>query len=300
MNKIPSYGKVLTLGSAYTENALVGEVIVQEKIDGSQFKWHIDDSGELIISSRNRLIHAEAPEMFKAGVETLTSRSSLLKTQIKPNSYFYGEYLSKPKHNTLKYSKIPKNHIVLFDALIQCKWATRKELQELADLWEIDLIPEFFVGEITVDDLKKFHEKESYLGGETVEGIVIKNYNQTILQGGNLYPLFTKYVSEKFKERHQDNPDHKTPRQTIDEWCKSFCNENRWLKAMQYCRDDGTLVQEPKDIGTVIKRIMVDIDEEDTEDIKKFLYDRYIRTIKSWATRGFPEWYKEQLLKNIK
>jgi len=37
MKAIPSYGKILTLGSAMSENALVGKVFVQEKIDGSQF-----------------------------------------------------------------------------------------------------------------------------------------------------------------------------------------------------------------------------------------------------------------------
>lgn len=34
MKSIPSYGKILNLGSAFTENAFVGEVIIQEKVDG--------------------------------------------------------------------------------------------------------------------------------------------------------------------------------------------------------------------------------------------------------------------------
>lgn len=45
---------------------------------------------------------------------------------------------------------------------------------------------------------------------------------------------------------------------------------------------------------------MVDIDEEETENIKNFLYGRYIKTIKTYATRGFPEFYKELLLERLK
>ena len=74
MKKIPSYSKILTLGSAYTENALVGEVIIQEKVDGSQFKFGINEDGELVISSKRCLIgHPDENKMFKLGVEYLLS-----------------------------------------------------------------------------------------------------------------------------------------------------------------------------------------------------------------------------------
>lgn len=41
MKSVPGYTKVLTLGSAYTENALVGDVVVQEKVD--LYKNFIDE-----------------------------------------------------------------------------------------------------------------------------------------------------------------------------------------------------------------------------------------------------------------
>ena len=35
MKQVPKYTKVLNLGSSRTERALIGEVVCQEKIDGS-------------------------------------------------------------------------------------------------------------------------------------------------------------------------------------------------------------------------------------------------------------------------
>ena len=52
MKHIPHYTKVLTLGSSYTENALVGDVIIQEKVDGSQFRFGINEDGELLFASK--------------------------------------------------------------------------------------------------------------------------------------------------------------------------------------------------------------------------------------------------------
>lgn len=300
MKNIPSYGKILTLGATYTENALVGEVIIQEKIDGSQFRWGVDEDRNIVIASRNRPIISEAPpQMFALGVEHILRIKKKLE-KLPPNTFFYGEYLSKPKHNTLKYERVPMNHIVLFDVISGAEYLDGDALAEIAFDLEVDIVPEFYRGETEVDKLKKFHKKESYLGGTKVEGIVIKNYTQKLILGGGVYPLFTKYVRDEYRELHQKNPMHKTPKIAIDMWCKGFQNENRWKKCFQYCRDAGDLVDELKDIGTITKRIMVDIDEEETENIKNFLYGRYIKTIKTYATRGFAEWYKDLLLERLK
>ena len=38
---IPSYPKVLAIGTRGTERLLEGEVLVQEKIDGSMLRWAV-------------------------------------------------------------------------------------------------------------------------------------------------------------------------------------------------------------------------------------------------------------------
>ena len=295
---LPSYPKVLTLGSTYTENALIGEVILQEKIDGSQFRWGWNADGSFHVCSKNQKVHVEAPGMFKEGVEHLLKLENAMVGC--PNTVFFGEYLQKPKHNTLKYEKTPINHIVLFDAMANGKWLTRKALQQWVIPWDIDLIPEFAVGKMTIEDLMKFLETDSYLGNEKVEGVVIKNYGQLIEVNGVIRPLFTKYVNQEYRERHQKNPAQRSKRLTIQDWLGSWKNENRWLKALQHLTEAQTIVNEPKDIGALIKEVIRDLDEEETENIKNYLYDTYIRDIRNIATRGIPSWYKELLLKNIK
>lgn len=111
MKSIPGYTKVLTLGSAYTENALVGEVVVQEKVDGSQFVFGVNEDRELVMRSKGQELYLDnfAP-MFEKAVKYVSG----LKLSVEPDTYFYCEFLQKPKHNTLKYAKEPHHNLILF------------------------------------------------------------------------------------------------------------------------------------------------------------------------------------------
>lgn len=323
MKNLPHYTKVITLGSNYTENALVGEVVVQEKIDGSQLRWGIDEDRELLIGSKGvRIIPIEGDDelstvqkMFKPAVKhILKVKTEILK--FPKDTYFFAETLQKPKHNVLNYERVPKNHIVLFDVLSRGRWVTRGELIIIAKGLDIDIIPELYTGEIerkridlgnggykssATDFLKRIIETApSYLGNENVEGVVIKNYSQTIMLGGNVFPLFTKYVRETFKERHDIEWKIKSTKGALQEFIDSFKNEARWQKAIIHLKEKELLTNSPKDIGLLIKTVQNDIVEEEKENIEKFLYNKFIKDILRVSTRGLPEYYKEKLLENIK
>lgn len=300
--QIPSYGKVMTLGSVYTDNALNGEIIIQEKVDGSQFKFGLNAKKEVVIDSKNQAIHVESPGMFEDGVAQVLKNKKLIK-KFEPNTWFYAEYLRKPKHNIVVYKNIPKNNIVLFDAVSEARWATREELEVFADALDIDIIPELWRGTIfpggytdeNMEFLREFWKTTSYLEGADVEGIVIKNYGQTVLIGGNVYPLFTKLVNPQFQEKMKVSA--RAPKVSIDLFIRSFANENRWRKAMEFVRDEGKLLGEPKDIGAIIQRVLKDVIEEEKENIKEWFYNHYIKNIKGAVTSGLPSWYKALLIK---
>lgn len=322
MISIPSYTKILALGSPYTENALIGDVIVQEKVDGSQFKFGINENKEPVFASKGAKIcpYIEENELtniqklFQPAVEYLLSIQNRFYNLL-PDTYFYAETLYKPKHNVLEYKITPKNHIVLFDILEQGRWVERKRLIEIAIMLDIDYIPELYRGSIetkrintgnggykssAIDFLKRMIETTpSYLGNETIEGVVIKNYNQTIMQGGNIYPLFTKYVREAFKERHDKEWKTKNPKNSLQDYFNSFKTEARWQKAVIHLKEKEELTDSPKDIGKIIKEIHKDILEEEGDNIKNYLYKQFIDDIKRTSTRGLPEWYKEKLLENL-
>lgn len=301
MTEVPSYIKVLTLGARGTERALVGPVVVQEKIDGSQFSFGVDADGNIGCRSHHKQLSLDSPtKMFAPAVEHVLRMTTQLSTVWRLSGkecWFYCEYLQKPKHNTLIYERVPKNHLALFNVDLSGAWCDRYEvLESFADLLEIDVVPELHRGEITIDELKALLTTPSFLGGELVEGVVIKNYNELIALGGRTYNVFCKLVNEKFKERHQKDWKKRSSKGKIEVYLESFRAEARWIKAVQRMREEGILEHQPRDIGTLVKLVQADIKEEETENIKEELYRLYIGAITRTATRGLAEWYKAQLL----
>lgn len=297
MKHVPSYGKILTLGALYTQNALKGEVVIQEKVDGSQFRFGINEDGELVIASKGAHIDPEnPPQLFARGVEYLKSIRDRFGND---EMYFYGEILDKPRHNTLAYDRIPKNHIVLFDGIADGQYMDRETLAGCAEILEVDLIPELYRGEATTQTVTDLLKTVSYLGGQILEGVVVKNYNETLLYAGKEQQLFTKYVREEFKEMHMKNTDWMSGNDKTAALFQEYCTEARWHKALQHLRDEGKLQQSPRDIALIIKEVPSDILSENAEDIKNRLFSLYRKDFERMVVRGLPEWYKKQLLMSL-
>ena len=298
MQTLPCYTKVLTLGAFRTENALVGEVAIQEKVDGSQFRFGITDDQRLMFGTHHTTIYPEvADKMFKQAIEYLEPLHLTMLERFVPDTYFFAEYLQKPKHNLLKYDRIPKNHLVLFDVMENGRWLGRKEVEGYARFLDIDFVPEFYRGKITVEELADFFLRESFLGGEKIEGVVIKNYEQNILLGGNIFPLFTKYVQPAYRERHVKEWH---PKDNLQTYILSFRDEARWQKAIQHLKEQGILLNDPRDIGNLIMEVHKDLLEEAEADIKDYLFKEFKRQVLGASTKGLPDWYKTKLLENLK
>lgn len=226
-----------------------------------------------------------------------------LEKKIPDNSQFFTEYLSKPKHNTLSYQRIPKNHLVLFGAKLDDEYVKHyDDLKSIAKSLDIDIVPLLFKGK--VEDSEKLHELlniDSFLGKHKIEGIFVKNYNTSIEIGGHVYRVMCgKYVSEKFKEKNMKGwKQENTGKGKWEVFCEGFRTEARWLKAIQATRDNGELTESPKDIGGLIRKIHFDICEEEKENIKEFLWEQFKGDILRKSIAGFPEWYKELVLTNL-
>lgn len=307
MKTIPSYGKIFAIGSSGTENALVGDVVIQEKVDGSMFGFGLNEDGNITMRSKGKTfaipdvdeaIPLVVEKMFKKAGESVFRFRELLKKCSK-DTYFYAEFLQSPKHNTLKYDHPPKNNLVLFDGMMNGRWMSRQELEASAASFEIDIIPELYHGIATVDTIKSLLTTPSYLGEVILEGVVIKNYEQTILIGGHIFPLFTKYVREEFKELHTVDWKIRQPKDTLKDYVDAFASDARWQKAIIHSREKGELTNSLKDIGPLMKVVEKDIVEEEEQNIKNVLYKMFIKDILRAGTRGFPEWYKGKLLENL-
>jgi hypothetical protein len=171
---ISSYPSVFALGHKAIADIFTGDVILEEKIDGSQFSFGIID-GELQCRSKGKNLILDAPEkMFVRAIETVRSVESLLT----PEYIYRGEYLEKPKHNTLAYARTPRHYIIGFD-IVTAPETYLSPAEKYTEFERIGLecVPAFYSGK--VDNLAMFNtflERESILGGTKIEGVVVKNY----------------------------------------------------------------------------------------------------------------------------
>lgn len=298
MKHIPSYTKILNLGSAGTEKAFDGDVVVQEKVDGSQFRFGVNEEGKVLVASKKVSFENGCDnDMFLKGYEFVMNSAAI--ASLPSDTYIFGEYLQSPRHNSLEYGRTPKNNIVIFDCLINGKWMSREELEELANRLEVDVIPQYAVGNLTPDGVRAMLGKQSFLGNAEIEGVVVKNYTQTLLLGGQVFPLFTKFVSEKFKEVHGKNKEYQPRKSKLQDLIDSYRTEARWEKAFQHLRDSDELELDPRDIPKLMASVGKDIHEEEAENIKEELFKIVWKDINRKATAGLPEWYKQKLLNRL-
>ncbi len=296
---IASYPKVMNFGNSGTENALVGTLIIQEKIDGSQFRWGFDNDGNFVMGSHHcEMFYPVKNQLFDEAVKHIYCD----KTTELQNMFFFAECLAKNKHNTLTYERIPTNHLVLFDVLRNGRWVPTSELTHWANFWGIDVIPELYCGTVGnsvegIKSLSKFLDIPSYLGGTKVEGVVVKNYGQYIQIGTQIWPIFTKYVNPEFREKNLD--EHHNREGSLEFYIDSFRSEARWQKAVQHLEEQGLLTHSVKDIGNVIMEVKRDIMEEEVENIKEHMQKWICERIVRRAHAGLPEWYKDKIIKEM-
>jgi len=289
-----AFPKIFAIGTDYIRDIFNEEVEVTEKVDGSQFAFG-KVNGELFLRSKGAQLYVDNPEkMFREGIDYVCS----IQDELPDNVCFYGEYLKSPKHNTLKYNRIPKNHIILFGASSPAGDLFDPQFYNYAEKLNLEVVPRKTIKINSPDELRELLNQESVLGGCHVEGVVVKNYTRQFLLGGQPMPLMAgKFVSEAFKEVHRNR--WGTEEKGSSKWatfCMSFKTEARWHKAVQHLAETGELDNSPKDIGKLLKEINIDIETEEKEAIKEFLWNQHKRDIMSLATNGFPEWYKQQLL----
>jgi len=291
-----AFPKIFAIGTDYIKDIFKHDVEISEKIDGSQFGWG-KFNNKLFLRSKGATLYTENPEkMFSLGIEYISSIQHLLPEGM----IFYAEYLKTPRHNTLKYGRIPKNHLMLFGAMdiTELFVSDYKQLQSYADLFDIECVPLIYQGNVKSPDfLMGLLERESVLGESHIEGVVVKNYTAKFLLGGQPMPLMAgKFVSEKFKEVHRGWEKQHTGKGRWETFKESFKTEARWNKAIQHLAEKGELTNTPSDIGNLLKEIKNDIAAEEIDTIKDFLWKEFGVEVLRYACNGFPEYYKEKLL----
>jgi RNA ligase len=287
-----SYPKIFALGHREIQDILKDPIVIEEKVDGSQISFGLFEDG-LRVKSKSCDINIDDPvKMFKQAIEVIKT------LDLRPGYTYRGEYLQKPKHNALNYDRTPLNHIMIFDINdghesylnVNQKYVEAKRLG-------LECVPFYLVDQdLSIENVHGFLSNISILGGQKIEGIVIKNYKR-IGQDGKV--MMGKFVSEEFKEVHRKewkiaNPTSKDIVFLISEKLRSPA---RWHKALIHLREKGLLLQAPQDIPNLMREVQEDIKIECLELIVKDLLAFALPSILKGCIKGLPEWYKEELLK---
>lgn len=291
---ISSYPSIYTLGHRFITELFSGPVVIQEKIDGSQFSFSQID-GQLCCRSRGQQINLSDPGMFEAGVAT--ARRAFASGNMVNEVIYRCEYLSKPKHNALTYGRVPYSNLVLFDVEMPGQifgdsqaiayWANEFGIEPVPVLLEGVIEPGFF-------NPDNYLNQESVLGGCKIEGVVVKNYNKF---GPDKKILVGKFVSPAFKEvhRHEWRKSNPTQSDIVQQIIADYKTSPRWCKAVQHLRERGELLDAPQDIGKLIVEVQNDVLSEEENAIASRLFTHFWPDIRRGITAGLADWYKAKL-----
>lgn len=290
-----SYPKVYAIGHGAIAELFDGDVLVEEKVDGSQFSFGLV-AGEIHMRSRGATVIPGSADsgMFAAAIKSVEE----LKDRLHEGWTYRCEYLQKPKHNVLCYGRVPARNLILFDINSGDEvYLSRTEKVQEAERIGMEYVPVLHFGPVSSPEkLYSLLQNESVLGGK-VEGIVVKNYSRF---GKDKKAMMGKYVSEEFKETHGKEWKASNPSMAdvVERIITTLRTDARWEKAVFRLRDLGQLENSPRDIGHLIKEVQRDVREEETEFIQSKLKEWALPRILRASSAGVPEWYKKRLLES--
>lgn len=291
---IHSYSKPLNIPHRFLDDLWDGVVYAQEKVDGSQISVGIID-GVLYGRSRKQelLMMDTNPSMFRSAVLAILA----MQDKLKDGWIYRGEYLMKPKHNSLAYASVPENNIILYDLdRGNQDYVGPTQLAIEATSIGLQSVPllAIYEGKPTLAELDDLLEIDSILGGVKIEGVVLKNYQHIdkrgkVLMGKHVSQAFKEHNSKDWKKRNPNNKD--VTNRIIDE----YGTDARIAKAVQHLSEQGELEGSMRDIPAIMKEVNRDILEECGEEIKEALFKLAWKKISRGIVRGVPEFYKAKL-----
>lgn len=165
----------------------------------------------------------------------------------------------------------------------------------------LECVPTLYRGVVdSADSLRGLLDTMSVLGGNKIEGVVIKpaSYDKF---GQDKKCLLGKFVSEAFKETHALTwtKEHREPKQgdILEAIGRTLNTQARWQKALIHLDEAGKLERSPRDIGLLIGEVPDDVRKECEDEIKQALFEWAWPQLRRTTVRGLAEWYKEELLK---
>ena len=176
-----------------------GDIIqITEKIDGANSAIRYDSEIDSIVaqSRKNILDITNNLRGFYEWSQTLDKE--LVKSVLGDNQILFGEWLCS---HTVKYPDDKYNNFYSYDVYDTEKeqYLPQSEVKEIVSKLGLIYVPVFYEGEFISWEHCMSFVGQTQMGGDTGEGIVIKNQTRLNDPNGRL-PFYIKIVSDKFQE----------------------------------------------------------------------------------------------------
>lgn len=202
----PRDDKVLTPQEA--KELLAGDVIVEEKVDGANLGFSVDEYGTVRGQNRGAYLDLDAPQgQWKPLKRWLLSRRGALARALEPNLLLFGEWCYAV--HSVRYTRLPDWFLAfdVYDRQLGAFWSADRRT-ELAKELDILTVPEMGRGHYDVAGLKAFLGKSQVTDGPA-EGLYVRR------EVGGVLTARAKLVRAEFA-------------QAIDEhWSKRRLEENQ-------------------------------------------------------------------------
>jgi hypothetical protein len=283
------YPKIPRLGSnnRFIEHIFDTPVEISEKLDGSMCRLNFTES-HVECGSKN--VNTADEKMFAIAYR---QADQIWKDKVwwtfGDNITLFTEFFNKTHHNVINYKILPQRNFYLFGAICNNKHLQTDELIELAKELKIEPlnILETNIKINNPDDLIKYLDGDSCLGGGVREGVVIRNHNfrydhlSTLSQAFVGFPVSAKLVRDDFKERLNVEWSAKKQRETpLAKIAAEFFTDARFRKAIQHLNDEEKITYEMNNLKDIIPEFYSDLIDEERQEIMELALDDFWRQLK--------------------
>lgn len=184
--------KKYNLDATTFQRLLAGEVVVEEKMDGSNTGIIRHHKG-FVLQNRNSLVGPSVHEQFDFFHNWANVQNYNKIMAVPENTLIYGELLYAV--HTIYYDRLP-DYFLVFDVRQNGSWLNYVDRAVFCATYGFSMVPLIATGSFTAEQLKKLVPAKSAYG-DMSEGIVVKRYaKHGYFRGKIVKPEFIKTLEE--------------------------------------------------------------------------------------------------------
>ena len=198
---VPRNDKVLS--APEVKALLAGDVVVEEKVDGANLGFSLDQRGQLRAQNRGQYVQPPYGGQFLKLAQWSAVHSDALVSALQPGWIAFGEWCAA-KHS-LSYSRLPDLWLLfdLYDPAGQ-RFQSTFARATFANKGGFATVAEVFRGQINLDDLLAIlMETPSKYGAGPLEGLVIRREESGVMtaRAKLVRPDFTQAIEQHWRRR---------------------------------------------------------------------------------------------------